>query len=211
MLTSPNGTVFDLYDFCQSEVAFYQIDAEEIIICPLFFNYPAVPSTSQCLTVNKYQEKFYQDGSQMYEFQLWILLHEIVHFYKGGLWPEVYDVNACLRLNAGKSVVNAQNYLYYAASKSLPLTHNLLARDSTITFLDIRSTCTDFPKPRRRASRQFGPGFELLEVDNNGTLEVTTAANQRTDENRTVAGASSSTNFNATSNTSYASSLSPQK
>lgn len=58
----------------------------------------------------------------MADFQVWMLMHELVHFYSEQDLPpnykEFYLVNECLRLSPTESVENPANYVYYAASKS---------------------------------------------------------------------------------------------
>ncbi|KAL6714889.1 hypothetical protein ACLMJK_007149 [Lecanora helva] len=130
--TAPGQMVFthtdrppvDVYEYCQERPqhpSFYLSFFREIILCPHFFTTPIVALRSTCLTVNRYQGNFYQDGSLMTRYQLWSLMHELAHFYIQQTRPiDVYNVNDCLRLSAGRSVVNAQNFVYYAASKSHP-------------------------------------------------------------------------------------------
>lgn len=58
--------------------------------------------------------------------QMWILMHEIVHFYLDSSpgpatssTNEAYDINAALGLAATDAISNAQSYVWYSACKSL--------------------------------------------------------------------------------------------
>lgn len=54
---------------------------------------------------------------------------------------------------------------------------------------DIWSKCTNYPDPRPRgAYRWFGPGFVLLEVDDNGTLGLTTNHSLGAEDDSTMVG-----------------------
>lgn len=98
-------------------------DAPFIFLFPKFWNYPSVPSASPstCLTVLPHFNRYKQTGKSYLSYQLWILLHELVHQYtydySGEAGREFGDVNECLRLPATRAVLNPQNYLYYVASK----------------------------------------------------------------------------------------------
>ena len=133
--------VYDAFEQCQQYggqnkglyPAFYDTVFREIILCPHFFSMPTISARSPCLTVNKYQGNFYQDGRNMFDFQLWAVMHELVHFYlPGPPHLEVYNVNDCLRLSAEKSIQNAQSYVYYAASKSAIRTDCYLPRSQCV-------------------------------------------------------------------------------
>ena len=121
------GEVLDAYQFCKEHPypAWFHPVFREIILCPAFFTFPATPTRSQCLTVNRWQNDFYQDGRSMIFFQVWIMMHQLVHHYLENPGThknpraEVYKVNQCVRLSSTASVQNAGNYVYYAASKSL--------------------------------------------------------------------------------------------
>jgi len=56
---------------------------------------------------------------------MYILMHEILHFYLGNspgpasnMASEVNEINEAVGLGAGEAISNAQNYVFYAASKS---------------------------------------------------------------------------------------------
>ncbi len=102
-----------------------------IILCPSFFtsNLVSVPPLSTCLTVNTSINKFRGNGLEFRVYKMWILLAMITHYYlyaSTGISATINtnDVNRCLRLAADQSLLNANNYVYYAASES-SLTGNL--------------------------------------------------------------------------------------
>ena len=117
----------DGYTYCRmaqnKNVAAFFIPGSNIIaLCPYFFTLAAVPAVSSrsCLTVNPHFRRFDQDGRRMLMFQLWAILHELAHYYiyaSNGAMVDFYDVNSCLILAPSEAVKNAQNFVYYAASK----------------------------------------------------------------------------------------------
>lgn len=119
-----NGILQDAYTSYRTHdwAALALLKRPEILISPLFFTYPAIPlqSTANCLTVNPRLKYFVQNGLSLVKYQLWIILHELVHYY---VWStkefhrDVYAINRCLDLLSRDAVVNAQSYVYYAASK----------------------------------------------------------------------------------------------
>lgn len=53
-------------------------------------------------------------------YQLWYILHELVHYYVYATKEshlDIYGVNACLVLRSASAVLNAQSYVYYVASE----------------------------------------------------------------------------------------------
>ena len=121
LLTQPNGSVIDPYIECQSSnppyPAFFITTFREIILCPHFFELPVKPRTSQCLTLSRFRNGFSEDGLQNFSYQVWVLMHEITHFYVSRYPAETYLVNGCLFLSANDSVIDAQNYVYDAISE----------------------------------------------------------------------------------------------
>ena len=96
-----------------------------IILCPSFFtsNIVSVPPPNNCLTVIKYINKFVGNGQSFLLYKMWILLEMITHYYLYASTralgiSNTTDVNKCLGLPAEQSSLNANNYVYYAASKS---------------------------------------------------------------------------------------------
>lgn len=116
-----------------------------VILCPSFFttNLVSVPPRGTCLTVETYINRFRGNGQSFWAYKMWLLLAMITHYY---LYTSTRllsitntaDVNKCFRLEAEQSSLNANNYVFYAAS--------------------IFGHCSDFPNPP-------SSGRELLEVD----------------------------------------------
>ena len=93
-----------------------------IVLCPLFFTYPIIPtpSTSTCLPVDTHKDRFEDSGEDMLDFQLWKILIELAHGYiyaRAGHLVNILDVNECRSLMARYAVSSATNYAFYAASK----------------------------------------------------------------------------------------------
>ena len=93
-----------------------------IILCPNFFTYTALPTTSAagCLTVDPHFNRFRDSGKRLVNYQLWVILHELAHVYiyaRSGSLLEISTANDCFLLAGGIAVDNAQNYVYYVASK----------------------------------------------------------------------------------------------
>ena len=95
-----------------------------IVLCPAFWKYPAIPSSSRstCLNVDPHFNRFRSDGERILHYQIWVLLHELAHIYVYAKTGSLFDVstsNDCALLSATSAVNSAQNYVYYAASKSI--------------------------------------------------------------------------------------------
>ena len=96
-----------------------------IVICPSFFtsNIASIPPPNTCLAVNMYTNGFLGNGQQTWWYKTWILLGMLVHYYlytsAGSISvTNIIDANKCLQLAAEQSRLNANNYIYYATSKS---------------------------------------------------------------------------------------------
>ena len=130
------GQEEDAYTEClrkPTEVAKSMSGTSFIILCPNFFTSPSMPAKpppNNCLTVNTYINRFQgfqkdRTGAEMVQYQLWVLLEEILHYYifrTSSQWEtltiaDIYDANQCLRLSAKDSTENPHNYLYYVASE----------------------------------------------------------------------------------------------
>ncbi|MCJ1450198.1 hypothetical protein MMC28_000527 [Mycoblastus sanguinarius] len=128
------GQEEDAYTEClrkPTEVAKSMSGTSFIILCPNFFTSPSMPAKpppNNCLTVNTYINRFQgfqkdRTGAEMVQYQLWVLLEEILHYYifrTSSQWEtltiaDIYDANQCLRLSAKDSTENPHNYLYYVA------------------------------------------------------------------------------------------------
>lgn len=122
---SENARQVDAYTRCRTSgetPAMILLTTPYIVICPVFFTHPAIPikSTASCLTVNPHGNLFVQNGKSLIKYQLWHILHELVHYYVYSTKEkhlDVYGINACLALISARAVLNAQSYTYYVASK----------------------------------------------------------------------------------------------
>lgn len=98
-----------------------------IILCPAFWTYAAIPSSSMstCLTVDPHFNRFRDDGQRLINYQLWVILQQLAHTYiyaRTGSLSDVSNANACMALVGSSAVNNAQNFVYYAASESISMT-----------------------------------------------------------------------------------------
>ena len=122
---SEDGRQVDAYTRCRilGEVpAMIFLKSPFIVICPVFFTHPGIPiqSTASCLTVDPHLNRFVQNGKSLIMYQLWYILHELVHYYVYATKEshlDIYGVNACLVLRSASAVLNAQSYVYYVASE----------------------------------------------------------------------------------------------
>ncbi|KAI4233921.1 MAG: hypothetical protein LQ349_004117 [Xanthoria aureola] len=155
---SPDGRVGDAYTQCieSSTAARYLGPTPWIILCPVFFAQPALPPSDSCPTVNPHTNHFIRKipadkttaGSSVWQNQMWILFHEMVHYYLYAqpgyinFHPEVYNVNHAWALSAADSLRNSENFVFYAAT--------------------VYANCTDWPVLLRENER------ELLAADRDG-------------------------------------------
>ena len=120
-------TKLDMYLECikNSSVRSYSLTGDSlIVICPSFFDVPKVPppDDSNCLSVSGFLNRFLGPGRQLIDYQVYVLLHVIVHYYIYAASQtrfDHYDINTCFHLGALESSQNAQNYAFYAASELL--------------------------------------------------------------------------------------------
>lgn len=120
-----NDKRVDAYSRCRTHSetpAIALLKSPYIVLCPFFFTQPSIPlqSASSCLTVASHRTRFVQNGKTLIKYQLWHVLHELVHYYVYSTLQDnidIYNINACLALTAKSAVLNAQSYVYYAASK----------------------------------------------------------------------------------------------
>lgn len=98
-----------------------------IFLCPVFWRLPSHPEepplTGLCPEVKNNAFIVYP-GSEVYNFQSYIIIHEIVHFYLqsmslSGLThpPEQYTLNGCVSLDPLTSLLNPLNIQTYVSSK----------------------------------------------------------------------------------------------
>lgn len=117
----------DAYTRCQSYLgvpAMILLPTPFIVICPVFFTHAPIPvqSTASCYTVNPHRNQFVQNGKSLIKFQIWHIMHELVHYYVYATTQQdldVYGINDCLALPARRAVLNPNSYTYYVASKPM--------------------------------------------------------------------------------------------
>lgn len=116
----------DAYDQCTScdpVAAAILLPGPYIFLCPHFFEWPTVPAVAKtsCLSLDPERPYLFAYGDmKLLAYQMWALLHELVHFYVYATkhtHKDFYDVNECAYLSGKTAILNAQSYLYYAASK----------------------------------------------------------------------------------------------
>ena len=124
---------FDPFAECEKTKALAMTVAHTryIFLCDSFVRTSATPSSlgprtgpaDQCPKVT--DNAFPRGAVSLSMYQRYILLHEMVHFYLGSKTlrqtsnpKEVYDWTECVRLNAGLSLRNPENYQAFIASKS---------------------------------------------------------------------------------------------
>ena len=104
--------------------AFYIIDFSFIFLCPSFWAAPAAPSFPDCPSVRKNQ--WTGMGQYLANYESYLLVHEMVHFYLGGeslgmmtVPREAYLINDCVALSSFTSIRNPQSYQNYVARRFL--------------------------------------------------------------------------------------------
>ncbi|KAL8640516.1 MAG: hypothetical protein Q9228_002572 [Teloschistes exilis] len=116
----------DPYQTCRFMAVFglWMRGFKYIFICPKFFNLPIAPSVRHCPRV--IDNEFERKGYLLADYQKYILIHEMIHFYLGQSslgWEskpvERYKLNECVNFDAKNSLRNPMNYQYYVASKSI--------------------------------------------------------------------------------------------
>ena len=125
---------FDPWQICSfsGQAAFYASESSFIFLCPRFFSYPAIPTDltgRNCPGVRDNQ--WVPNGRNLYDYQTYIILHELVHFYLQShslsgitLPPEQYFLDGCVALDPLQSLHNPTNYQVYVASMSACLDHD---------------------------------------------------------------------------------------
>ena len=131
-LHMPDGTIQDAYDNCINNRlgAAYIYPTPTIVLCPVFFSFPAYPPADACPRVTRRTNHFVRKpeddniaGSSIWQNQMWILFHEVVHYYLYAqpgyvpLKPEAYNINRAWKLGAGEAVRNSENFVFYAYSE----------------------------------------------------------------------------------------------
>lgn len=118
------GQDIDIYDICMqnpSWAVLYYPEPSDIFICPIFFLLPTLPSAGNCPTVNEATDKFEGNITAFLQSQVYVLLHEIAHFYIGvtveDSVDEVVDWNYAFSLSPRNATCNALNYVLFVASE----------------------------------------------------------------------------------------------
>lgn len=118
--------LFDMHIECTKRPpnhAYILTGTSLIVVCPSFFDIPMAPApgSSDCLPVIGFLNRFSEPGRRLIEYQIYVLLHEISHYYTYAASQtrfDHYDINTCFHLGPLISSQNAQNYAFYVASKS---------------------------------------------------------------------------------------------
>ena len=118
------GQDYDIYGICRENptwTVMYYPGTSNIFICPIFFLMPTQLAVGNCPTVNRTTNLFEGNFSAFWQSQMYILLHEIVHFYLGAMVSdsvdEVMDWNDAFSLPPTNATFNALNYVLFVASK----------------------------------------------------------------------------------------------
>ncbi|KAL8778510.1 MAG: hypothetical protein Q9203_001927 [Teloschistes exilis] len=140
-LDDKDGTRKDAYQICRDSdppsAGSYVFPSSWIMLCPTFFQQPMFPANSTCCpSISRVRNRFARKkedldhaGSSMVHNQMWILFHELVHYYLFAqpdyefLNPEVYGLNGAWRLNPADSIRNSDNFVYYAATVNAKCTN----------------------------------------------------------------------------------------
>ncbi|KAL2038789.1 hypothetical protein N7G274_008547 [Stereocaulon virgatum] len=108
-------------DMLGQVASFYLGGSSYIFICPYFWHFQVVPPRRNCPSVvrNEFRGDYH---SNFAEFSMYIIIHEMVHFYLGTASlspqtkpPETYPINDVVALNIEDSIHNPMNYQYYLA------------------------------------------------------------------------------------------------
>ncbi|KAL2039466.1 hypothetical protein N7G274_007738 [Stereocaulon virgatum] len=129
----------DAYTDCnqQTSAAITLLGARIIIICPRFFDIPALPppsssAKSQCLIIDpSHDTRFIGEGESISRFQIWILMNMLVNLYifRGvGTMLDSLTVNECLGLPASKTITNPQNFVFYMFNGAAQASHGAALR-----------------------------------------------------------------------------------
>ncbi|KAF6226754.1 hypothetical protein HO173_011747 [Letharia columbiana] len=120
------GQEFDIYDICKGNPTWalmYYPKTPNIFICPLFFLMPTLPAVGNCPTVNEATNQFEGNFTAFWQSQMYMLLHEIAHFYIGvtveDSVDETMDWNYAFSLSPMNATSNALNYVLFVASKCI--------------------------------------------------------------------------------------------
>ena len=137
-----DGNIVDAHTYCIDNPlgAYYNYPTPWIVLCPVFFQLQPYPPADACPTLTRRTNHFVRKpeddniaGSSILQNQIWMMFHEVVHYYLYAqpgyemLKPEVYNINKAWKLSAADAWRNSANYEFYAYSKSLVF-HTLIRR-----------------------------------------------------------------------------------
>ena len=174
------GQEFDIFDICKENptwTVMYYPNTSSIFICYLFFLMPTLPAAGHCPTVNEATNQFEGDFGAFWQSQVYMLLHEMAHFYIGATFEdgvdERMDWNYAFSLSPHDAVCNALNYVLFVASKCIfnsdrrsGQTHSI-NQPLTLTLygLGVNKECHEFPQAHQSQStgdRRLGETLGLL-------------------------------------------------
>ncbi len=125
------GQEHDIYHICKENPTWtllYYPGTSTIFICSLFFLMPTLPAVGNCPTVNEATNQFEGNISAFFQSQMYMLLHEIAHFYIGATVEdsvdETVDWNYAFSLSPANATYNALNYVLFVASKCNSISSN---------------------------------------------------------------------------------------
>lgn len=126
------GPIRSWWEICHTHkatTAFYALTSAGILLCPLFFRLPVAPEPEKsailCPIVRK--NRYVGSSRELYAFQSYTLLHELIHFYLGDenlaskAGHETYEPNALVALSAPDVRRNPRAYEYYITCTSYPV------------------------------------------------------------------------------------------
>ena len=94
-------------------------------ICPLFWPLRSAPLKVDCPILENNKLFPPNDAASIDRTRYHVLVHELAHLYITNAPRETYDIQGCVELNATASLMNAQNFAFYASTE--------------------RANCTEFP------------------------------------------------------------------
>ena len=115
--------------FCErSDITFnamWMRNSPWIYLCPAVFQEQQLPEHENC--VGQPHRGAFSTGQGLAQTQFSHVFHELVHLYLGvpALAREMYGIWAVRDLPASESVINPANYVFYLASRSIPVTAKL--------------------------------------------------------------------------------------
>lgn len=183
VIVHEGGQVYDIYDICKRNPTWtilYYPQTLTIFICTVFFLMPPLPAVGNCPTVNETTNQFDGNLAASIQSQMYMLLHEIAHFYIGATvedtMDEVMDWNYAFSLSGLNATVNALNYVLYVASKCyllrlIDLPNIYITYIADIPNPGIDKDCQNFPHANQSPhpnGRRLGAIIDLLNASSAG-------------------------------------------